>query len=67
MYVLRDLLIERRLFETIRQKALEVEDWEGSAGKEVDLLEKLVLKRLRKKDRLKSTVKRVLTNLILKK
>jgi len=49
MYVLRDLLIERRLFETIRQKALEVEDWEGSAKKEVDLLEKLVLKRLRKK------------------
>ena len=49
MYVLRDLLIERRLFETIREKALEVEDWEASTKKEVDLLEKLVLKRLRKK------------------
>jgi uncharacterized protein len=49
MYVLRDLLIERRLFETIREKALEAEDWEASTKKEVDLLEKLVLKRLRKK------------------
>jgi uncharacterized protein len=49
VYVLRDLLIERRLFRSIRQKALKSEDWEISAEKEVELLEKLVLKRLRKK------------------
>jgi uncharacterized protein len=47
--VLRDLLIERRLFRTIRQKALKAEDWDVNAEKEVELLEKLVLKRLRKK------------------
>jgi uncharacterized protein len=48
-YVLRDLLIEKRLFESIRHKAMDVEDWESGAKKEVDLLENRVLKRLRKK------------------
>lgn len=49
MNVLRDLLIERRLFEGIRENALKSEDWEQNAKKDVELLEKNVLKRLRKK------------------
>jgi Fe-S-cluster containining protein len=49
MKVLRDLLIERKLFDGIRVKALKAEDWEEYAEKEIYLLEKNVLKRLRKK------------------
>lgn len=66
MNVLLDLLIERQLFESVRQKALEAEDWDGSAKKEVDLLEKLVLKRLRKKRSAKKYRKKGVTKSDLK-
>lgn len=51
--MLRDLLIERKLFENIREKALKAENWEENADEEIDLLEKVVLKKLRKKRSLK--------------
>ncbi len=56
--MLRDLLIERNLFEVVRQNALKEEDWEQDIGKEVDLLERNVLKRLRKKRSAKKYRKR---------
>lgn len=51
--MLRDRLIERKLFEKIREKALKAENRERSAQEEIDILEKTVLKRLRKKRSMK--------------
>ena len=41
--MLRDILIDRELFEKIRKKALESEDGENSSEK-IELLEKAVFK-----------------------
>lgn len=47
--MLRDLLIEKSLFNNIRENALNNESWEKDAKHDVELLESNVLKRLRKK------------------
>ncbi|MBI5681171.1 MAG: YkgJ family cysteine cluster protein [Methanobacterium sp.] len=46
--MLRDILIDKELFKNLREKALESEEGENSS-KEVELLEKAVFKRLKKK------------------
>ncbi len=46
--MLRDLLIDREVFDKIRKKALESDEEENST-EEIDLLEKAVFKRLKKK------------------
>jgi uncharacterized protein len=52
MKMLRDLLIDRELFEKIREKALESDEEENSSA-EVELLEKAVFNRLKKKRSIK--------------
>ncbi len=52
--MLRDLLIDRDLFKNIQIKVLESEDRDDNAITEMDILEKNVLKRLRKKRSLKN-------------
>jgi Fe-S-cluster containining protein len=46
--MLRDLLIDRELFQKIRKKALETDEEENSS-EEIELLEKAVFRRLKKK------------------
>lgn len=47
--MLRDLLIDKELFDNIRKKALESEDYDVNTMDEIELFEKTVLKVLRKK------------------
>lgn len=47
--MLRDLLIDKKLFNEIRANALKPESWEEDVNRDIALLEKKVLKRLRKK------------------
>lgn len=48
MVMLRDLLISKDLFEEIRKKALE-SDGENNSSEEIELLEKAVFNKLKKK------------------
>ncbi len=47
--MLRNLLIDKDLFENIQRKILEDEDWNDTAKLETSILERNVLKLLRKK------------------
>ena len=47
--MLRNLLIDKDLFENIQKKILEAEDWNDNAKLETNILERNVLKLLRKK------------------
>ncbi|MGA2676960.1 MAG: YkgJ family cysteine cluster protein [Methanobacterium sp.] len=51
--MLRNLLIDKDLFENIQKKILEAEDWNDNAKLETNILERNVLKLLRKKRSLK--------------
>lgn len=51
--MLRNLLIDWDLFENIQRKILEAEDWNDNAKLETSILERNVLKLLRKKRSLK--------------
>ena len=48
--MLRNLLIDKDLFENIQKKILEAEDWNDNAKLETNILERNVLKLLRKKN-----------------
>ena len=48
--MLRNLLIDQDLFENIQSKILEAEDWNDTAKLETSILERNVLKLLRKKN-----------------
>lgn len=63
--MLRDLLINRELFDKIRKEALKDED-EDVSREEMDLFEKAVLRKLRKKRSLKKYKKRGITRTDLK-
>lgn len=63
--MLRDILIKKELFEKVRKKALESEDGENSS-EEVELLEKAVFKRLKKKRSVKKYKKMGVTKQDLK-
>ena len=56
--MLRDLLIDNKLFNELRQRALESEEGENSL-EEVELLEKAVFQRLKKKRSVKNIKIRV--------
>ncbi|WP_240950918.1 hypothetical protein [Methanobacterium subterraneum] len=47
--MLRDLLINKELFETLREKFLESDDGGMNTNEEIELLEKAVFNRLKKK------------------
>ena len=47
--MLRDLLIDKKLFETLREKSLESDEGGVNTSEEVELLEKAVFNRLKKK------------------
>lgn len=63
--MLRDLLIDREVFDKIRKKALESDEEENST-EEIDLLEKAVFKRLKKKRSVKKYKKMGVTKADLK-
>ncbi|HEY0196489.1 MAG TPA: YkgJ family cysteine cluster protein [Methanobacterium sp.] len=63
--MLRDLLIDKDLFEEIRKKALE-SDEEDNSPKEIELLEKAVFKKLKKKRSIKKYKKLGVTKSDLK-
>ena len=64
--MLRDLLIDGNLFGNIQKKILEAEDWNDNAKSETNILEKNVLKLLRKKRSLKKYKKMGVTRTDLK-
>ena len=64
--MLRDLLIDGNLFGNIQKKILEAEDWNDNAKSETNILEKNVLKLLRKKRSLKKNKKMGVTRTDLK-
>ena len=64
--MLRDLLIKRELFENIRKEALKAEDNPEDNRVEMDLFDKAVLKKLRKKRSLKKYKKKGIVRTDLK-
>ena len=64
--MLRDLLIDGNLFGNIQKNILEAEDWNDNAKSETNILEKNVLKLLRKKRSLKKNKKMGVTRTDLK-
>ena len=64
--MLRNLLIDQDLFENIQSKILEAEDWNDTAKLETSILERNVLKLLRKKKSLKKYKKMGVTRTDLK-
>ncbi len=64
--MLRDILIDKELFEKIRKEALRTDDEKEDTRAEMDLFEKAVLKKLRKKRSLKNYKKKGITKSDLK-